>query len=115
MEFIDPILDLEKPLQRNFYIAGVRYYLGCEGEDCVKAVHIAVGDPVVLRWESDNQYDENAVQVLDKDNILLGYIPRYYSAGVRKLLETKQVECMICQVDKKKKCNECIKLTLKAN
>lgn len=115
LEFIDPILDLEKPLQRSFYIAGARYYLGCEGEDCVKAVDVATGDSVILRWEQDNPYDENAVQVLDKAGTLLGYIPRYYSAGVCKLLETKHVDCMICQVDKDKRCNECIKLTLKTN
>ena len=115
LEFIDPILDLERPLQRNFYIAGVRYYLGCEGEDCVKAVHVAVGDQVVLRWERDNQYDGNAVQVLDEKGILLGYIPRYYSEGVRKLLETKHVTCTVSHVDKNKQCNECIKLTLKTS
>lgn len=82
LEFIDPILDMENDLTRIFYMAGVRHYLDCDGKDCSGAVEVTRGDEVYLKREPDNQYDQNAVQLLDVTGKVLGYVPRYYSAGV---------------------------------
>lgn len=114
LEFIDPILDLDKSVTRIFYMAGVRHYLNCDGKDCAQAIEVTRGDEVFLRKEPDNHYDLNAVQILDDSGNLLGYIPRYYSKGVTELLKNgKKVVCHIYNVDKNKNCNECIKVIMK--
>lgn len=113
LEFVDPLFDNSRPFQRIFYMAGTRYYLGCEGEDCDKSLDLTRGDEVCLRWEKDNPYDTNAVQVYSISGKLLGYIPRYYSEGVKELLLTGKMECHIFNVDKNKNCNECVRLILK--
>lgn len=113
LEFIDPILDEEKDLTRIFFIAGVRHYLDCEGDDCLKAIELTRGDEIFLKKDSENIYDKNAVQVLDYSGRILGYIPRYYSESVTDLLETeKKIVCHVYNVDKSKNCNECIKMIM---
>lgn len=105
LEFIDPILDGEKDITRIFFVAGVRHYLNCEGDDCLKAVEITRGDEVSLKKDSENKYDINAVQVLDHSGKILGYIPRYYSSSVAELLETKKkISCHVYNVDKNRNC-----------
>lgn len=114
LEFIDPILDMESDITRIFYMAGVRHYLNCGGKDCADALEITRGDEVYLKRESDNKYDHNAVQLLDVTGKVLGYIPRYYSAGVAELLtKGKKITCHIYNVDKSRNCNECVKAIMK--
>lgn len=113
LEFIDPIFSLDTNVTRIFYMAGVRHYLNCEGEDCRKAVKITRGDEVFLRKEPDNIYDRNAVQFLDSYGNVLGYMPRYYSKGVSELMVNEEkIICHIYHVDKNKNCNECIKVIM---
>ena len=113
-EFIDPIMNLDENIERTFFIAGVRHYLGCNGESCEKSISVTRGDEVVLRREPDNHYDKNAVQMLDVSGHLLGYIPRYYSEGVSKMIESnKKITCHVYYVDNNKNCNECIRVILK--
>lgn len=112
LEFIDPILEREKDLTRIFCVAGVRHYLNCEGDDCLKAVEITRGDEVFLKKDSENKYDKNAVKVLDYSGKILGYIPRYYSSSVNELLDTKKISCHVYNVDKSQNCNECIKIIM---
>ena len=113
-EFIDPIMDLDENIVRIFSLAGVRHYRGCDGENCEKAISVARGDEIVLRKEPDNSYDKNTVQALDVSGHLLGYIPRYYSEGVIKLMESnKKISCRVYYVDNDKNCNECIKVIIK--
>lgn len=113
LEFIDPILDEKKDLTRIFFMAEARHYLNCEGNDCLKAVQITRGDELFLKYDPENKYDVNAVQVLDYSGKILGYIPRYYSASVAKLLETKKkISCHVYNVDKSQNCNECIRIIM---
>lgn len=101
LEFIDPILNLDKNVTRIFYMAGVRHYLNCDGEDCSEAIKVTRGDEVFLRTEPNNRYDQNAVQFLDIGGNVLGYIPRYYSKGVTELLKKeKKIVCHIYNVEK---------------
>lgn len=114
LEFIDPIMNIDENIERIFFIAGVRHYLGCNGENCGKSISVTRGDEVVLRREPDNRYDKNAVQMLDVSGHLLGYIPRYYSEGVSKMIESsKKIICHVYYVDNNKNCNECIRVILK--
>ena len=113
LEFIDPILDINEDITRIFFMAGVRHYLNCNGDNCENAVEVTRGDEVYLKREPGNEYDTNAVQMLDVSGKLLGYVPRYYSKGVSELLEqNKKVVCHIYNVDKSKNCNECIKVIM---
>ena len=114
LEFIDPILSLDKDVTRIFYMAGVRHYLDCDGKDCAQAIEVTRGDEGFLRKEPDNNYAQNAVQFLDISGNVLGYIPRYYSKGITELLKQgKKIVCHIYNVDKNKNCNECIKVIMK--
>ena len=114
LEFIDPILNIEESGKRIFFIAGVRHYLECKGDNCRNAVTVTRGDEIVLKREPDNRYDPYAVQMLDVSGHILGYVPGYYSEGVsRMLMENKRVTCHVYNVDKNKNCNECIKVILK--
>ncbi len=113
LEFIDPILDADENLMRIFYVAGVRHYLNCDGIDCLKAMKITRGDEVVLKRDLENKHDEYAVQMLDCSGKVFGYVPRYYSKSVAKLMEMgKKIECHIYNVDKDRNCNECIKVIM---
>lgn len=114
LEFIDPILNIGESFTRIFYMAGVRHYIGCAGNDCEKAIDIVRGDEVKLVLEPENAKDKNAVAVYSNENVKIGYIPRYYSEGVTNLRnDNRAMQCFIYNVDKSKCCHECIKLMLK--
>lgn len=113
LEFIDPIFNTDETVTRIFFMAGVRHYLNCEGENCAEAVTLTRGDEVFLRSQPENEYDPNAVEVLDVSEKVLGYIPRYYSRSVTELLNSGiQISCHIYDVDKNKNCNECIRVIM---
>ena len=78
LEFIDPILDENsEEIERNFYLAGPRHYIGCEGQNCAKSVDLEVKENLKLVLEPENAHDNNAIKVIKSSNILIGYIPRY--------------------------------------
>lgn len=114
LEFIDPISrDSNNNFKRIFHIAGVRHHIGCKGEDCNKALHLEVGDKLKLKLEPENQYDKNAIKIVDSKENHVGYLPRYYSESMTKLLEEgAQYSCIVLEVNKENECNECIKVVL---
>ena len=113
LEFIDPIFDFDTTTSRIFYMAGVRHYLGCNGENCKQSILMTRGDEVFLQRKPDNEYDSNAVQFVDSAGNVLGYVPRYYSKGVTELLEQgTKIKCHIYHVGKNKNCHECIKVIM---
>lgn len=62
-----------------------------------------------MKREVLNPFEENAIQVLTKNDESLGYIPRYYcSAFIRLMNEGREIRCHIASVDMRKNCNECI-------
>ena len=114
--FIDPIFETNKPFKRVFYMAGVRHYIGCDGSNCDKTLEIETGDEVILKLEPTNSMDNKAIQVLNRDHQLLGYIPRYYSSSIFDLIKNnRKITCTVLNVDKNKRCDECIKLTLEVD
>lgn len=114
LEFIDPILSADENPTRIFFAAGVRYYLDCNGSDCLKAMEITRGDEVFLKRDLENEHDKYAVQMLDSSGKIFGYVPRYYSKSVAEFLqEGKKIDCHIYNVDKSRNCNECIKVIMK--
>lgn len=114
LEFIDPILDYnETPLRRIFYLAGPRYYIGCDGNNCEASIEVLEGEELLLELEPDNVMDCNAIKILNKNNIHLGYVPRFYSEGITELLKNEiKYSCKAFEVTKENNCNECIRIEL---
>lgn len=114
LEFIDPIFDEhDGEIKRVFHIAGVRHWSGCDGENCEKAIHLNIGDKLTLMPEPENQYDKNAIKILDKEENHVGYLPRYYSESVLEYLkEDREYSCTVLEVNKDTQCNECVKVKL---
>ena len=70
----------------QFDVAGTRHC--SDVKKCLKL--ISVNDKLLLELEPNNLYDEYAIKViLDKNNKYyhLGYVPRYYSKELTKLLK----------------------------
>ncbi len=114
LEFIDPIFPEDKDeVKRIFYIAGVRYYIGCDGEDCKKAISLSIGDELKLVPEPTNKFDKYAIKILDIKDNHVGYLPRYYSESLTNYLKYgREYRCTVIEVNKDMKCNECIKVKL---
>lgn len=113
LEFIDPLLDDDKPVSKNFYIAGSRHYLPCRGDNCINTVNVKEGDRVSLLLEPENPKDQNAVVVIGNHNEKLGYIPRYYAQQVTSMIKKgKELICEITEVNQLNCCRECIKVHL---
>ncbi|NMB18890.1 MAG: DNA-binding protein [Erysipelothrix sp.] len=117
LEFIDPIFEEHNgEVERNFHIAGVRHYLGCDGENCEKALFLKRGDSLRFELEPTNDYDKNAIKIVDSKKNHVGYLPRYYSKSVIKYLKQEvEYECKVLEVNKDMGCHECIKVKLRLN
>lgn len=83
-EFV-PVFDSKKV---EFDVTGTRH---CpDVKECSEIIR--VNDKLLLELEPDNQYDSMAIKVLLYKNgkkYHLGYVPRYYSSELAKLLENK--------------------------
>jgi len=64
--------------------------------------------------EPSNKYDKFAIQVINSNKEILGYIPRYYSENLSNFIKNGyKYDLMASLVNKNKNCNECIKVKLK--
>lgn len=117
LEFIDPIFEENScKVKRTFHIAGVRYYIGCEGEDCDKALHLDVGDKLKLEPEPNNQHDKKAIKIIDSKGNHVGYMPRYYSESMTNFVkEGAPYKCIVLEIKKENECHECVKVELEVN
>ena len=93
-------------LKKSFYLAGVRHYLGCNGDNCCEAVKICtLAKKIKIRVGSRLIcMIKNAVQVYDQREKLIGYVPRYYAEAFAAFIKEKRVKKgkILC-VDKNKK------------
>lgn len=113
LEFIDPIFDNEQPVSRYFYVAGARHHMPCCGEECTKKIDIKENEKLILCLEPENPYDENAVIITTSNNQVIGYIPRYYSKQVTKMIkDNRNVTCTVIEFNKSIYCRECVKVNL---
>lgn len=115
LEFIDPIINNgENPIERYFYIAGPRHYLGCEGKLCDRSINVEVNENLILELEPTNIYDKNAIKVCKEDGELIGYIPRYYSRELINLINKGwKYTVKVYEVNKNCNCNECLRVILR--
>lgn len=113
LEFIDPILNIETSFSRIFYMAGTRYYVGCESEHCKDAIQLQKDETLILKREPENRNDANAVAVYTNAQKLIGYIPRYYSEAISTILQNgRNITCKIYEVNQSQSCHECVKLII---
>ncbi len=113
LEFIDPILDFAKPFSRDFYVAGSRHYLGCNGELCDDSLLLEVGENLYLEREPENEFDKYAVKIMKAGGRHIGYLPRYYSASISNALEYNvKIRCVVEEFRREQNCNECVKVNL---
>jgi hypothetical protein len=83
----------ENTWEARFFIAGWRYY---QGESVLNALRR--GDRLDLRLDRNNTYDPNAVAVL-RENVQLGYVPRYLSRDVAEQVRIQSVEAIIMSIN----------------
>lgn len=113
-EFIDPILQEDKTVVREFYIVGIRHQAKCKGDNCDRLPNVKVHDELILCREPENEYDEYAVKILSCDGEVLGYVPRYYSEGVfDRLTKGSSYSCEVVEVSDVKNCECCVKVVLR--
>lgn len=113
LEFINPIDPLKKSFTHDFYIAGVSHGFFCNKELCDYTENIKLGYELNLVREKNNPFDKYAVRIDYKER-KLGYIPKYYSEAVSKLIEeNKKIRCIVFRVKSGTvDCRECIKARL---
>lgn len=112
--FIDPIFPSDEKITRIFYLSGPRHYIGCQGEDCNKVdFDIVKDEKVFLHPEPENEYDKQAIMVKNKNDKLLGYIPRYYCDSIlKKIANGNDYQCSVLNFNNDNCCDECIKVSL---
>lgn len=116
IHFVDPILDISTAFSCDFYMAGARHYLACDGKDCLLVTELDRGDQLFLRKEPDNKQDAYAVEIVTGDDKRVGYIPRYYSQAITRLLDEKrEIVCHVKFIEKKQPCNECVMLHIEVS
>lgn len=65
-------------------IHGSHYY------DCLSLLSqdkLSVGQPLILRRQPDNAYDENAIEILTQRGVKLGYVPQKDNTVIANLLD----------------------------
>ncbi len=78
-----------------FAIAGYQFYEGESVEHQLKS-----GDSLKLNAEPDNPHDEFAVEILTKDNVKLGYVPKNDNKALSRLPQkSTKVEANIEEID----------------
>ena len=91
-----------------------RHYLGCGGENCEKSVPLHHDEEVFLKKESENIYDKTAICVMDQEQRVLGYVPRYYTQAFGRFMDEKRLDkCYISNVEKQTHCDVCVSVTVK--
>lgn len=70
------------PFNVSMDIAGARHK-----EFTSVARKLSIGESVILLRDLENEFDEYAVMIMHKDNICLGFVPRYISGEIRKMLD----------------------------
>ena len=85
-----------KKLYKSFRIAGLKYY------DAIFIINkLKVGKKLKLKIETNNIYDENAVEIYYK-KYKLGYIPKTSNYSIATILKSgwNIFDCYIQKIDK---------------
>lgn len=111
LEFIDPIFLDESNIEREFYIAGVKYHGYCKNK--YLNFNLSVNENLFLEKEPTNKYDKYAVKVVNEENKLIGYIPIFYSEAISRAIDEKRkIVCTIINIECNDTCRDCIKIKI---
>ncbi|MCQ6264498.1 HIRAN domain-containing protein [Fictibacillus sp. WQ 8-8] len=84
-----------EPFNITFDLAAARHY---KFQDVADKLNI--GDPIKLELDTENIYDKYAVSVLTTSGEKIGFIPKYYSYEVHKLLkENHNYKAVLIELD----------------
>jgi hypothetical protein len=112
-EFVDPIFDDDRTIERTFYLVVIHDLSSCSGVSCKDRPCLKLGAKLILQQEKNNVHDVYAVQVKTEEGKYLGYIPRYYSRGVSdRLNKGMSYDCTVLDVNQDCNCEECVKVKL---
>lgn len=112
-ELIDPIFPGDSPIEREFFIMGIRHHAPCDGKDCDLFPIVNVGDNLLFCPEPENEHDSNAICVQSLHGEHLGYVPRYYNKAILDRLKNGvSYTCAVIEINKDENCAECIKVKL---
>ena len=112
-ELIDPIFPGDSPVEREFYVMGIRHHAPCDGKDCELFPPVNVGDTLLFHPEPENEHDSNAICVQTNQGEHLGYVPRYYSKAILERLNNGvSYTCTVIEINKEENCAECVKVKL---
>ena len=112
-EFVDPIFDDDRTIERTFHLVVIHDLSSCGGVNCNDRPGLERGAKLILQREENNVHDSYAVQVKTEEGKYLGYIPRYYSRGVsERLRKGMSYECTVLSVNQDGNCEECVKVKL---
>lgn len=113
LEFIDPIFLEEDHIEKEFYIAGVRYYDHCNGEGKSEKFDIEINENLIFEKDTNNNHDKYAVKVLNGKNKIIGYVPIFFSKEISEAIDnSRKIKCVVTNKDCSNICEECIKVKL---
>jgi len=94
MEFVTPfIFSRDGAFDIDFNVAGWRHY---QGEQAM--VELSAGALIQLVLEPDNKYDPYAIQVRSLSDIMLGYVPVYYSRYLDEVVRSGEYEARVLRI-----------------
>lgn len=112
-ELIDPIFPGDSPIEREFFVMGIRHHAPCDGKDCDLFPSVKVGDHLLFCPEPENEHDNNAICVQTLHGEHLGYVPRYYSPAILDRLNNGvSYTCAVIEINQEENCAECVKVKL---
>ncbi|MFT8349140.1 HIRAN domain-containing protein [Clostridium saccharoperbutylacetonicum] len=113
LEFIDPIFLEETNIEREFYIAGARHHDHCQGERNKANFKININEELILVKDINNEHDEFAVKVKNKENKCIGYIPIFFSKEISEAIDKgRKIISIVINNECNNTCEECIKIRL---
>ena len=84
----DHIQEVPAPFEQTIFLTECNLAGTIEIEDVlVKTQNVDTGTELVLKRSTAEVQDERAVAVQTKGNVLLGYVPRRYSAVMARLMD----------------------------
>lgn len=101
-------------MNRSFFIAGVQFR-PLEAKERIRK--ILKGTTLILEPEPTNQYDSNAVKIIElseKGKTHIGYVPKLFSSEVSAALEVGiDLECIVEEINPTAKFWEMIRVSIR--
>ena len=93
--FVHTFEGAEAPFDFTFEIAGFRHHKGMD----IEPITSLQDKVILLKTETDNQYDKDAIAVISEDDERLGYVPRGLNSVLKQLMVTYKVTAFITKIN----------------